>query len=232
MSTLGPRFSMSVRVPEDWNRPGLVSPTQVAVQSLSGDEDGWILEVQSEALRTRLRSGQVSRVFLAQVIREDSETLFAFESPQERALFLELCQLDSVGPKTAAQILSSVSLSDLSAMVHGRVPATLKIPGVGAKTLEKLKVGLKVGQDRFLRLLGPSSSAASAAAETIAPGGEWTLLVDALERLGMRPQDTVRLCQELSKNDPAFGALALGDQVRRVLQAVGRSSGRIHEVKA
>jgi Holliday junction DNA helicase RuvA len=236
-STFGPRFALQVSAPADWNLPQALPETQVAVRSETGE--GWLFEVHSPTFREQLLTGEPRWVYLAQILRDDAEILYAFESPAERAVFMELCDLDSVGPKTAAQILSNLGMEDLFLLVNGAYPNALKIPGVGPKTLEKLKVGLKVGKERFVRVLGPARIASGGTRlPRIARGGtsetqdvgEYPTLVETMERLGLKPADTLRLCREIEGERGDFPALAPGEQVKLVLQRWGRLSGRASTV--
>ena len=230
-STFGPRFALRASAPAEWNLPQALPETQVAVRPAAGEE-GLLLEVHSSSFRERLMAGDVQWIYLAQIIRDDAEILYAFESPAERAVFMELCDLDSVGPKTAAQILSSLGLQDLFLLVNGAYPGTLKIQGVGPETLEKLKVGLKVGAERFNRVLGPSAQLASNKAPRIARSSdphlttEYPTLVETMERLGLKPADTLRLCREIEDERGDFKSLPAGEQVKLMLQRWGRTSVR------
>lgn len=233
-STFGPRFALRVLAPADWNLPQALPETQVAVRFATEDSvEGWLLEVHSASFRDRLLQGQPQWIFLAQILRDDAEILYAFETPSERAAFMELCDLDSVGPKTAAQILSSLGIQDLFLLVNGAYPGTLKIQGVGPKTLEKLKVGLKVGKERFNRVLGPAAQSIPRGGPRIARGlgesgthSEHPEIVETMERLGLKPVDTLRLCREIEGEREDFKTLAPGEQVKLVLQRWGRVSGR------
>jgi len=218
---------MRVRAPQEWNQPGVLSETQVAVEDSVGM--GWVLEVPSSALRDRLRaSTEAMPVFIAHVIRETEELFFSFETPEDRALFLQLTDLDSIGPKTAGQILASLGKSGLSQIIRvsGALP---KISGVGPKTLEKLRTGLKLNEEKFLPLFvgaigaPPESRRASQApALTALPLG----VSEALERLGLRAQDSLRLYEELKSAEPGIEAAPVAELVKKMLQLWGRAKAR------
>lgn len=76
--------------------------------------------------------------------KEDSMTLFGFANEEERRLFLELIQVNGIGPKAAMKILSGVSVKDfISALDQGDVNFLSKIPGLGAKTSQKIILALR-----------------------------------------------------------------------------------------
>jgi Holliday junction DNA helicase RuvA len=67
-----------------------------------------------------------------QVIREDGQLLFGFESREELALFELLIGVSGVGPRAALALLSVSRPVDLaSAIASGDVAALAKAPGVG-----------------------------------------------------------------------------------------------------
>ncbi|HEY8730770.1 MAG TPA: Holliday junction branch migration protein RuvA [Candidatus Limnocylindria bacterium] len=84
-----------------------------------------------------------------QVVREDGQFLFGFETREELALFELLISVSGVGPKAALSILSVSRPVDVAAAIAaGDAGALAKAPGVGKKTAERLIVDLrsKVGR--------------------------------------------------------------------------------------
>lgn len=79
-----------------------------------------------------------------QVVREDGQFLFGFESREELALFELLIGVSGVGPKAAIAILSVSRPVDVAAAIAaGDAAALAKAPGVGKKTAERLIVDLR-----------------------------------------------------------------------------------------
>ncbi len=77
-------------------------------------------------------------------VREDGHKLFGFYSREEREIFRQLIGISKIGPKVALNVLSGISLQDLFQCVNRGDPARLqKIPGVGAKTAQRLVMELK-----------------------------------------------------------------------------------------
>jgi len=77
-------------------------------------------------------------------VSENSQTLFAFYSLQERKLFRELIKVNGVGPKLALAILSSMETDEFVFSVReSDVTRLVKIPGVGKKTAERLIIEMK-----------------------------------------------------------------------------------------
>ncbi len=77
-------------------------------------------------------------------VSENSHTLFAFYSLEERTLFRSLIKVNGVGPKLALAILSAMSaLEFVQHIHHGDANRLVKIPGVGKKTAERLIIEMK-----------------------------------------------------------------------------------------
>lgn len=76
--------------------------------------------------------------------KEDAMVLFGFNDEDERRLFLELIKVNGIGPKQAMKILSGVRVSDfISALDQSDVNFLSKIPGLGAKTSQKIILALR-----------------------------------------------------------------------------------------
>jgi Holliday junction DNA helicase RuvA len=91
-----------------------------------------------------------------QVVREDGQFLFGFETREELALFELIIGVSGVGPRAALAILSVSRPVDVAAAIAAGDAATLaKAPGVGKKTAERLIVDLRSKVGRVV--LGPAS---------------------------------------------------------------------------
>ncbi len=103
------------------------------------------------------------------VVREDSLTLFGFATPAEREMFETVQTVSGVGPRLALAMLSVMGPDELRlAISGGDTRALTKIPGIGAKSAERLVLELrdKVGP------LGTGAPTAGAPALSDR-GGRW-----------------------------------------------------------
>jgi holliday junction DNA helicase RuvA len=89
-------------------------------------------------------SGEEITVQIHYHVREDAHKLFGFATDREREIFRHLIGISKVGPKVALNVLSGISAADLVQSVNrGDSSQLQKIPGVGAKTAQRLVMELK-----------------------------------------------------------------------------------------
>jgi Holliday junction DNA helicase RuvA len=124
--------------------------------------------------RARLRVGEEAFLATSLVVREDSLTLFGFESDDERELFEVLQTASGVGPKVAQAVLT-VHTPDAvrRAIATEDLTALCLVPGIGRKGAQRLVLELK---DKMGLVTGPVLATGAAA---------WRdLLTEALVGLG------------------------------------------------
>jgi Holliday junction DNA helicase RuvA len=116
------------------------------------DETALIVEVGGVGLRVfvpaplrgRIKVGEAIFLFTHLVVREDSLTLYGFESQADRDLYNTLLGVDGVGPKVALSVLSTMTLDAIQRAIFADEAELLsKIPGVGKKTAQKIALHLK-----------------------------------------------------------------------------------------
>ncbi len=130
------------------------------------------------------------KVYTFLSVREDGVELFGFATREERAMFRSLTNVSGIGPKTAVQILGSMSLRDLTkAIMSGDVNALSRAQGVGKKTAQRIALELKgkVSDEELKAILGDEAPAAAAPEIVRNDAVKDTLL--ALQSLGYTPQE-------------------------------------------
>lgn len=77
-------------------------------------------------------------------LKEDAIQLYGFLTPEEKSAFQLLISVTGVGPKLARNILSGIPVVDLANAIGSSDKARLStIPGIGAKSAERLILELK-----------------------------------------------------------------------------------------
>jgi Holliday junction DNA helicase RuvA len=78
------------------------------------------------------------------VVREDALTLYGFSETEERDMFVQLIGVSGIGPKTALNIISSLSLELISKAIILEQPELFgKVVGVGKKTAQNIVLTLQ-----------------------------------------------------------------------------------------
>jgi Holliday junction DNA helicase RuvA len=114
-------------------------------------------------------------------VREDALQLFGFATAIERAAFDLLLHASRVGPRLAQTILSGIEAEALVAAIQGGDVAALRsVPGVGAKTAERMIVELR---DRAEALAVSAPGGAPQAMPQASDDGVRGQLVSALVNL-------------------------------------------------
>lgn len=125
------------------------------------------------------------QLFLSQVVREDSHTLYAFLLKEERDLFEILITLSGIGPKTGLAIIGHIELGAFQkAIAAADVHLLSKIPGIGKKTAERLVIEMR---DKFKS--GPKDP------KTGSVSGLLGDAINALLHLGYNPQQAQKAVQ-------------------------------------
>lgn len=89
--------------------------------------------------------GQPLKLLTQLIVREDAHLLYGFMTDAERNMFrLLINTVSGIGPKTALNILSGISVTAFrGAVAGGDVKALSQISGVGKKTAERIIVELR-----------------------------------------------------------------------------------------
>ena len=148
---------------------------------------GYLLSVSGATLQQCPAVGGRLKLYSALNVREDAMELFGFYSREEKAMYERLRSVSGVGSRMALQILSTLSVRDLSiALVSGDAAALTRVPGIGKKTAQRLVLELKDKVDDA-QLTGPGASASPRSAA--GPEGE---AVAALTALGYSASEAAR----------------------------------------
>lgn len=112
-------------------------------------------------------TGKTVSLHVHTVVREDALLLYGFATVYEKDVFELLLRANRVGPKLALTLLSGLSPERLvTALRDGEVAAVTGIPGVGAKTAERMVVELREHARALGAPSGGSASENQAPAET------------------------------------------------------------------
>ena len=91
----------------------------------------------------KITVGTVAELYTYLQVKEDGITLFGFDTPKEKELFLKLISVSGVGPKLGISILAALSADDFAfAVATADVKRLSAVKGLGKKTAEKIVLEL------------------------------------------------------------------------------------------
>ncbi len=129
-------------------------------------------------------------LFTHLIVREDSLTLYGFETIEDRDLFNLVLSVNGVGPRTALAVISHVPVETLKKAVVNNSPELLAgIPGVGKKTAQNIVLNLQ-GKIKGERTFIGSSNVALDSDVISALTSLGYSIVEAQTALQLIPKDT------------------------------------------
>ncbi len=186
-------------------------------QVLYNDAENLIIEVGgiglqlfvTAPLRATLRIGEMVHLFTYLVVREDSLTLYGFETFEERSYFGLLLGVNGVGPRVALSVLSSMTPDSIRrAIFNEQLDLFSRVPGVGKKTAQKIILHL---QDHIRRSSGISDLQSLSVTSDVD-----TEVMNALIALGYSVIEAQTAVQSIQKDAP----LDLEESLRLALQSM------------
>jgi len=168
---------------------------------------GYQLSVSLNSFYRLPSPGSEVDLFVHTHVREDALQLYGFLDAGERALFLLLLQVATIGPRVALAVLSGLETADLEdAIAAGDTRRLVAIPGIGKKKAELMILQLR----EKVRTL-QQSRAASGTSRRGADAGE---AVSALVNLGYKQPEAERAVARAEE----AGVVALADLIREALR--------------
>ncbi len=88
--------------------------------------------------------GDIVKVHTYYRVMEDDISIFGFNTSEELRLFELLISVSGVGAKTAISMLGTITPSDFAiAIIYEDINTLKKLPGIGAKTAQRIVLELK-----------------------------------------------------------------------------------------
>ncbi len=142
----------------------------------------------------------VYKIYVYQVVREDENSLYGFQTKEEKEMFLKLISVKGLGPKMALPILATGSLSGImDAIERENILYLKKFP----------KIGDKVAKQIILDLKGKVSIAGL---EKVNNGNSYEELTEVLKGLGYKEKEIKGIVVKVDQN------LSIEDQVKEALK--------------
>ena len=151
------------------------------------------------------KDNQDTKLYISEIIREDTHDLFGFPTTGERALFVLLLTVSGIGANTARMIMSAFSAAEIRQIIAtGNAKALSQVKGLGPKTAQRVIVDLK---DKVLKIdLGSDPTELPMEDNFGSVDSEVkTEAVSALTMLGFQAAASGKVVDKILKDNPAFG---------------------------
>jgi Holliday junction DNA helicase RuvA len=170
---------------------------------------GYLVQTPVTVAR-ELTVGQAVLLHISTAVREDAITLYGFISPEDRAAFEMLREVNGLGPRTALGILSQMDRKTLhAAIANEEIGQLTKLKGLGKKTAQRLVLELK---NKIPQSVGPADAPGKPAVEDPLPL--------ALAQLDYRKTEIDRA---MSSDDvPAMDEAPVGARLQAALRVLSR----------
>ncbi len=188
---------------------------------MTKSEEYIILEVQGIGYKVYMsktsideldESNQV-KVYTYLKIREDDISLFGFNTNEELHMFELLISVGGIGAKSAITILSNITPSRFAlAVITNDVNSLKKLPGIGAKTAQRIILELK---DKIKTEEAIDLDSNRIQQDNIQKEEDLEELIQALQVLGYRRY-------EINKVLPKVKSETLEDKIKETLQYLAK----------
>lgn len=167
----------------------------------------------------KITVGAVAELYTYLQVKEDGITLFGFDTPKEKELFLKLISVSGVGPKLGISILAALSADDFAfAVATADVKRLSAVKGLGKKTAEKIVLELH-GKISAAEVLGASGDDFTPTAQQAAPVKLSAMdeeAVSALMGLGFTRAESTQAVKKARD----LGATSVEEVIMKALQGV------------
>ena len=161
-----------------------------------------------------------AKLFVNEIIREDTHDLYGFFSKGERELFIMLMTVSGIGANTARMIMSAYTAAEIRQIIAtGNSRSLAQIKGLGPKTAQRIIVDLK---DKVLKidLGGQPSDLNGQPSDVLFPTEESPVkaeAVSALTMLGFAAVASGKAVDKILKETPAATVEAVIRQALKML---------------
>ena len=142
------------------------------------------------------------KLFVTEIIREDTHEVYGFYERKERQLFEMLMTVSGVGAATARMIMSAFQAEELRMLIAtGNSKAMAKVKGLGPKTAQRIIVDLK---DKVIKLDLGGDPTEIPMLEVEADNGIKTEAISALTMLGFAAAASGKAVDKILKAEPTL----------------------------
>ena len=159
--------------------------------------------------------GDIIKVHTYYRVMENDISIFGFNSKEELRLFELLISVSGVGAKTAITMLGTIKPEDFAiAIISNDINTLKKLPGIGAKTAERIVLELKdkLKKEQQIEELGEAVLNSNEVKYTIQNDSKQEELYTALQVLGYSSKDIEKVIPKIDSS------LSLENMIRLALK--------------
>ena len=163
----------------------------------------------------RVKAPEDVKLFITEIIREDTHEIYGFATKTERQLFELLMTVSGIGAATARMILSAFTAEELRMLIAtGNAKAMSKVKGLGTKTAQRIIVDLK---DKAIKLDLGGDPTEIPMLDIEADSGVKAEAVSALTMLGFAAAASGKAVDKILKGDPTMKVEAVIREALKML---------------
>ena len=180
-----------------------LNPTEAVIEAAGvGYGIAITLPTYSALVGKEEAKGDEVKLFITEIIREDTHEIYGFATKAERQLFEMLMTVSGVGAATSRMIMSAFNVDELRTLIAtGNAKAMSKVKGLGPKTAQRIIVDLK---DKAIKLEPSAGADRNLPSELfeIEESPVKTEAVSALTMLGFAAAASGKAVDKILKNNP------------------------------
>ncbi|MBO5349629.1 MAG: Holliday junction branch migration protein RuvA [Clostridia bacterium] len=159
---------------------------------------GYKIFMSENSMKNIGELGTVVKVHTYLKVREDDVSIYGFSSSEELRMFELLVSVSGIGAKSAITILSNIEPSTFAvAVVSDDVNTLKKLPGIGAKSAQRIILELK---DK-LKSINVQEQESTQVPNIITKNENTQELISALQVLGYSRKEIEKIIPKLDSND-------------------------------
>ncbi|HCC03636.1 MAG TPA: Holliday junction branch migration protein RuvA [Clostridiales bacterium] len=147
--------------------------------------------------------GEIVKVHTYYRVMEDDISIFGFNTSEELRLFELLISVSGVGAKTAITMLGTIKPEDFAiAIISNDINTLKKLPGIGAKTAQRIVLELKdkLKKEKQIEELSTAVDNTNSIKNVIEKDQKLEEAFTALQVLGYSTKDIEKVMEKIDKN--------------------------------
>ena len=165
---------------------------------------GYKVFMSDLAMQNIGKIGDTVKVHTYYRVMEDDISIFGFNTQEELRLFELLISVSGIGAKTAITMLGTIEPSDFAiAIISNDINTLKKLPGIGAKTAQRIVLELKdkLKKERQIEELSIASSKSINIKKAIEKDSKVEEAFTALQVLGYNSKEIEKAMEKINTED-------------------------------